>query len=59
MTVLLFNGEDGIDKRQVVVHIVPSKLPFPSKVSLAFVTFVTTLLLLLLLDHLQITLDCY
>jgi hypothetical protein len=52
MTVLLSNGECGSDKRQVVIHIIHSKVQFPSEMSLAYVTLVTTVLILLLLEHL-------
>jgi hypothetical protein len=36
---MLLNGEGGSDKRQVIIHIIYSKLHFSSKVFLAYVTF--------------------
>jgi hypothetical protein len=45
--------EGGSDKRQVVIRIVHSKLQLPSKMSLAYITSVTTVLTLLLPEHLR------
>jgi hypothetical protein len=52
MTTVSLNGEGGSDKRQVVIQIVHSKQQFPSNVSLAYITYVTTVLILLLPEHL-------
>jgi hypothetical protein len=57
MTAVLLNGEGGIDKRQAVVHIVSSSLPF--KVSTACVTFVTVVLIVPPPEHFQMTLVRY
>jgi hypothetical protein len=50
--------EDGSNKSQAVIHIIHSELQFPSKykVSLVYVTFVTTFVILLLPEHLRIAL---
>jgi hypothetical protein len=57
--VLLLNGEGGSDKGQVAIDIVHPKLQFPSKVSLAYVTFVTTVLILPLREQLRMALVRY
>jgi hypothetical protein len=51
--------DDIVIEEQVVIHIVHSKLQCPSKMALVYVTFVTTVPVLLLLDHLWIALVCY
>jgi hypothetical protein len=52
-------AEDGSDKGQVVIHDVHSKLQFPSTVPLAYVTFLTKVLILLLPEKLQMAIVCY
>jgi hypothetical protein len=59
LCILLLNWGGGGDKRQVVIHTVHSKLQFPSKVSLAYVAFVITVLTLLLPEYLQMALIHY
>jgi hypothetical protein len=55
-TAWLLSGERSGDKRQVVIHMVHSKLQFLSEVSLAYVNFVTTVLIVLLSEHLWMAL---
>jgi hypothetical protein len=57
--VSLLNGNDCDGKRQVVIHIVHSKLQFPSKVSPAYVIYVANVLILLLLRHFRMALVPY
>jgi hypothetical protein len=47
MAVSLLNGEAGSDKRQVVMHIVHSKFQIPSEMSLAYITLLIKVLILL------------
>jgi hypothetical protein len=51
--VSLLKWEDGSDRRQVVIHIFHSELQFPSEVFLAYVTFIITVLMLLLLKTIR------
>jgi hypothetical protein len=46
-------------KRRVVIHIILHKLQFSSEMPLAYVTFVTTVLILLLPEHIRIALVHY
>jgi hypothetical protein len=57
--VLLLDGEGGCNERQVIIHIIHSELQFPWKMFLAYITFVTNILILLLPEHLQTAVTHY
>jgi hypothetical protein len=53
LCVSFLNEEGSSNERQVVIHVIRFRLHFPSKVSLAYTTIVTTVLILLLPEHLE------